>query len=140
MFRVPFGDPVSVSLSCGPGRTKQSFVEECDVNNIMRRYERGQEITHVNPAQPRYFDASDTPADYLQACLVVRQAEGAFAQLPAAVRDRFANDPARLLSFLSDPGNRDEAQKLGLLREEAPERAPNAGVGDSSPAPEVPNA
>ena len=45
----------------------------------------------------------------------VLSAEAAFGRLPAATRSRMDNDPAKLLAFLADPKNKDEAVKLGLV-------------------------
>ena len=38
----------------GPSRTKQAFKEECDVNNILRKYEKTGLITHVAAYKGRY--------------------------------------------------------------------------------------
>lgn len=42
-------------------------------------------------------------------------AQQQFDSLPAEIRDRFDNDPAELLDFVSDENNRDEAIELGLV-------------------------
>ena len=42
-------------------------------------------------------------------------ADDAFMALPAAVRERFNNDPAELVDFVSDVNNRSEAIDLGLI-------------------------
>jgi len=39
-----------------------------------------------------------------------------FRELPAEIRNRFRNDPEELLRFTENPQNRDEAIKLGLIR------------------------
>lgn len=46
---------------------------------------------------------------------MVENAKIQFDLLPAAVRDKFQNDPAQLFDFVMDAGNRDEAIKLGLI-------------------------
>ena len=38
-----------------------------------------------------------------------------FDSLPSSLRERFSNDPSRLLAFVDDESNFDEAVKLGLL-------------------------
>lgn len=97
-----------------PGRTKQSFKDECDINVIMRRYQVTGELVHLNQRSPLFGDFPDM--DFQSAMAIVIQARENFATLPSEVRDRFANDPGRLLSFLQDPANREEAIKLGLVR------------------------
>lgn len=94
--------------------TKQSFAEECDINNIMRRYESTGTIDHVNRREPHFGDFTDVPS-YHEALEIARSAEAAFAALPSSVRDRFGNDPGKLMEFLADPANRDEAIELGLI-------------------------
>lgn len=97
-----------------PDRAKQSFKAECDINVIMKRYEVTGQLDHLAQRPPIY---GDVPAlDFQQAMGLVVEAREQFALLPSAVRDRFSNDPARLLAFLEDPSNRDEGVRLGLLK------------------------
>lgn len=99
-----------------PRRVKQSFVAECDINNILKQYSKTGQIKHISAkaAQGAYVDLPDE-ADFQTALNTVRQAELSFSTLPAKVRDRFGNDPAQFLSFIADPENQDEAVKLGLM-------------------------
>lgn len=97
----------------GPGKTLQSFKNECDINRIMKRYQQTGVIDHINRAQPRFGDIE--VYDFQESMNIVLEAEARFAALPSEVRDRFGNDPARLLDFVSKPENAQEAVKLGLL-------------------------
>lgn len=106
------------------GRTKQSFKDECDINLIMKRYERTGVIDFINPRTSFYSDCPDL--DFQAAMQLVKDAKDRFAALPSNVRDRFGNDPGKLLQFLSDPSNREEAIKLGLV-------ATQGGQGGSAP-------
>ena len=102
--------------------TKQSFVDDCDINTIMRRYEAtGAFPDHMNQRAGRgqFGDFSDV-SDFQSALNTVIAAESAFADLPARLRDRFGNDPEQLLRFLNDENNRDEAISLGLVPPPAP--------------------
>lgn len=105
---------------CLPSMTDQSQKDDCDVNKILARYkETGYLVDPLHPGtrQPIFGDFSDVP-DY-QTCLdVIREADSAFLQLPAKVRDRFANNPQEIFDFLKDEKNRAEAIELGLI--EAP--------------------
>lgn len=94
-------------------RTKQEFKEESDINVIMKRYIEFGTTPEFNP-NGMYGDFSDV-GDLLEMQQRVQSAHDAFAALPAKIRDRFGNDPAMLLRFVSDAGNRDEAVKLGLV-------------------------
>lgn len=122
---VRFGPRVHVyAEQGGPSMTKQSFKDECDVNVIMRRYQQTGVLPLGDGRVPRYIDA--TSADYQEAMFLVADARSAFAELPSALRERFHNDPKRMLEFLEDPRNREEAIKLGLVNAPAPEATPLA--------------
>lgn len=116
--RVPY-EPKRVSFDCGTeGGADQSFKDEADINRIMKRYEvTGVMLDPTLRVQrvPRYEDISQMPEDFLEANVRVMKAKEAFDELPAAVRDRFANSPYELMMFLSNEANRDEAIKLGLV-------------------------
>lgn len=103
-----------------PSMTKQSFKDECDINVIMRRYEASGILPIPQAGEPRYADLT-TSSDFQAAMMEVAAARTAFAELPARIRDRFDNDPARLLEFLDDPRNVEEGRELGLY---APEDVP----------------
>ena len=111
---------ISLSFPATEGRTKQSFKDECDINTIMRRYAQTGVLEHTRREQPRYDDV--TGYDYQRAMDIVADARTAFAELPAAIRDRFNNDPGELLDFVQDEENLDEAAELGLVSAEALQR------------------
>lgn len=96
-------------------RTKQSEMDACDIHNILRQYSPAglQQLIMENQAKGTYADLPDE-IDYQQALHTVMEAERAFKTLPATVRERFHNDPAALLEFISKAENQDEAIKMGL--------------------------
>ena len=61
---------------------------------------------------------------------MVMAADDAFMALPANIRERFNNDPAELVDFVSDDRNRSEAIDLGLV---PPPAKPDGVI----PSPEV---
>lgn len=97
--------------SSKPSMTHQEDLRPSLVENILRGHGVG-----VRAGTPLFGDFTATPADFQGAVDLLDRTQAAFDELPSAVRDRFGNDPAALLSFLSDPRNRDEAARLGLLR------------------------
>ncbi len=101
----------------GPSRTKQSFRDECDINNILRQFNVTGQLP-VGSVQPQYGDFSGI-TDYQSALNAVMAAQDSFLALPAKLRARFDNDPALFVEFASDEANRDELKALGLLRQEA---------------------
>lgn len=59
-----------------------------------------------------------------------------FQSLPSKTRDKFGNDPVRMLTWLGDPRNHDEARSLGLLPkdENATQGKPEASATPPAPA------
>lgn len=137
-YRSRITPRVRVTVPVDPvSKTKQSFKDECDINVIMRRYE----ATGILPgmermAGARYVDC--TGADFQAAQMLVASAKSMFNELPSRIRDRFGNDPQKLMEFLEDGRNLEEARELGLARPEAVEATPLAvrvvgsPVGDPS--------
>lgn len=93
--------------------TQQQFKDECDINTIVRRFGLTGDLP-LNAAMPTSGDFTGI-TDFHSALNMVREAEEAFMAFPASVRERFGHDPQRLMAFLEDAGNRDEAVKLGLV-------------------------
>ena len=100
-----------------PTLAQQHFKDECDINYILKNF--GIEALAVNPLQPRYGDFTDV-VDYHSALNAVIAAEDGFMALPANIRTRFDNDPAKLIDFMENPANLAEAQSLGLVNKSEP--------------------
>lgn len=93
--------------------TQQNMQDECDVNSILEKYRRSGILPQTINCTPTYGDYSDIQT-YQESLNTVLKAQTLFDALPSTVRERFANDPARLISFVNDPQNADEMVKLGL--------------------------
>lgn len=106
--------------------TQQNCKDECDLNLTLAKYDQGL----LRPREPMYGDFTGV-SDYKTAVDAVQAADEAFMRFPADVRERFGNDPNGMLTFIDNPDNREEAEKLGLLPESEPK-----GGGDSPPPPE----
>lgn len=102
--------------------TSQEFTEECDINTIVRRFGLTGELPDDFRA-PQTGDFTEV-TDYQTALNKVRETEEEFMKLPARMRERFHNNPQALLSFLDNTDNREEAIRLGLLKENPPQSAP----------------
>lgn len=98
----------------GPGRTRQSFKDECDINVIMSMYQQTGVIDFVTQHQAQYLDV--TGHDFTQAANTVAAAQSMFHELPSGLRARFDNNPAAFLDFVHNDANRKEAEALGLLK------------------------
>lgn len=118
--------------------TNQADMDAADINKIMARYEKTGVL--IDPLgverKPMYGDFTEV-ADYHATLSLLRNVERAFGLLPAATRNRFENDPQKLINFLADPANDAEAVKLGLkqLPPDVPTPAP---VREVPPAPAAP--
>lgn len=102
------GEPIS--------KTKQDDVEACNINNIMKKYQRDGLVTHLSKFAPSYGNASQV--EYLEAFELLNTADSVFDTLPSTVRARFENDPALWLGAIEDAGS-PEALKAILSGEEA---------------------
>lgn len=109
-WQVPIRVPAKVTSE---SLTQQQFADECDINKIMRKYKQTGVISHVSRIQGVYGDFTHVE-EYQQMLEKVQLAENSFNSLPAEIRDRFGNDPKKLVMFLSDPKNQQEAERLGL--------------------------
>lgn len=105
------------TINPDPELTQQQFKEECDINNIIRKYKRDNTLTHINMKKGVYADLTQLP-DYQDSLNTVLKANQAFESLPSSVRKKFANDPSQLIEFISDDKNYEEAIKLGLMDKE----------------------
>lgn len=98
----------------GESRTKQSAEPESNINNIMARYKKTGELTHVAESLGEYRDVSGLP-DLEQAMNIVADAQSMFMELPPHIRKRVGHDVGNFLPFLDDPANKDECIALGLI-------------------------
>lgn len=96
-----------------PSFTQQQFKEETDINEIVRRFGLTGQLPE-NYKAPVSGDFTNI-SSFEEAMTAVAQAQQQFMELPANLRERFNNDPQRLMTFLDDDTNRDEATKLGLV-------------------------
>lgn len=110
-------------------RTQQSFLKECDVNNIVKRYKATGLMRQV-PGEPLYADFTTLPKEYQDALNTVVQAQDAFARLSSDVRSRFDNDPAAFVEFATNPDNIEQMREWKL----APPAAKPAEVEPAAPA------
>ena len=115
-----------------PTRTQQHHKEECDINEILRRFGKTGQIP-VNVSTALYEDFSNA-VDYHTALNAIIAAESEFDTLPSNLRKRFDNDPSKLVYFLQDKKNFDEAVELGLIN--PPKTEPQAPVLTVTDTPE----
>lgn len=102
---------------------KQEFKDECDINLLMKRYQKTGLFPQFPGQVARYVSNIGAP-DFQSALNIVKQAEDEFAALNSELRKRFDNEPAKFLAFVNDEANGDELIKLGLREAPKPEPGP----------------
>lgn len=99
--------------------TQSQFKDECDINKIMDRYFRtGCLSDPLNRMRPGTYGDFTEMGDYMENMNKIVQAREMFDALPAKVRERFGNNPGAMIDFVLDENNRDEAKRLGLLKDD----------------------
>lgn len=106
--------------------------QECDINNIIKKFNQTGQVHHLAEALPFYGDVTEIK-DLRSALEVARQAEENFMQMPSSIREKFNNDPGQLIDFLNDGRNYKQALELGLIERTEPEVQPQPPVGTPEP-------
>lgn len=111
-----------------PSMTKQSFTEECNINNIIKKFQNTGQITHLNPHTPQYGYAPVN--DFRESMEIVLLANQQFQELPSNIRRRFGNSAEQFLEFAQNPENHSQLVEMGL----ATKRQPPASEKQQKPA------
>lgn len=102
-----------------PTLAQQQFKEECDINEIVRRFGLTGNVP-TTAVQPMVGDFEGI-TDYHSALNVVIAANENFYRLPASVREKFNHEPQKFVDFCIDPANIEAVREMGLApRPEAP--------------------
>lgn len=133
----------AISFEGVPSMTKQSFRDGTKVDRILKKYAaQGISPDNVGLFQRSVanmeFGVADTTYDYQTQLNKINEVKEYFAALPSRIREKFRNDPARMLRFMSDPANMDECVKLGLFR--GPEKEKKADPAPAAPPAAPPGA
>lgn len=105
----------------GISLTDQQFIPDCDVNLILSRIAKTGQMPANFGATGVYGDFSEIQ-DYQESLHTIMRAKELFGDLPAQIRQKFQNDPQKLIDYLNDPANLKESVDLGLrVRTDAPD-------------------
>lgn len=134
-FATAYGAKIKerIDFSDDPGRTKQAFRDECDVNLIIKKYDRQGILTHLNKLEAQYGDVSGV--DFQAALDLVTRTRGFFEQLPSSVRRSFGNDPANFLDFCDNPANADRLVEMGVASRQEVDELVTSQESRRSPGP-----
>lgn len=97
------------------GRTKQTFRDETDINQIMKRAQVTGTISHLNKYEGRYGDFANF--DFLGHQIMLGQAQTIFDDLPPEIRKEFHNKPDEFFEYVNAPEN------VNILAEKLPRLA-----------------
>lgn len=97
--------------------TQQQFKDSSDINILFGKYLETGEIPQIEGMQ--YGDFTGI-YDFQTAMNAVRAAEESFQTLPARIKNRFDNNPQKLVEFINDPENLEEARFLKLVNTPVP--------------------
>ena len=84
----------------GKSRTRQSHAADCDINNIMAKFQKTGSIDHVAKHGPQYGEV--TAITYHEAQNLVIEAQDMFNDLPSSARAKFENDPRNFMDFVQN--------------------------------------
>ena len=104
--------------------TEQHHRDNVDLNVMAERMGITDPNTLPVQVDPRAFGDVPEGLDLRYVLDESRRVQETFSQLPAEIKDRFANDPARLWKFLQDEKNDEEAVRIGLLKKPEPKKTP----------------
>lgn len=116
-------------IPTGASLTKQAFKKECDINQIMKQYQKNGLLDHLNTHQGNYGDFLNYQ-DYHTSLNKILASKDAFNSIPSEIRAKFNNDPSEFMDFAQKEENHDQMVKMGLAH---PRREPEAPEGEDEP-------
>jgi hypothetical protein len=93
---------------------EQAHKEMSNINNIIAKYDRTGIIEHRKEFSGYYDDF--TGQDFTDMQFQVAKAKSMFEELPASIRNRFEQSPAKFLDFVQNPANAKEITEMGLAK------------------------
>lgn len=123
-FRTPYKNHVKVvkDFTDSESLTQQSEAEFTTIRAYIDKYTRLGVLG--NPArisEAEFGDFASLPRDYGEAVELVQSVNEAFRALPAQVRARYGEDPARFANALSDPAEIAALAAEGLIQSPEPQ-------------------
>lgn len=104
----------------GMSKTQQHFKGRANINTIIAKY-RETGTVPVNSMNPVFGDVS-SGAEYQDILNRQCRIKEEFESLPAKVKKKFRQNPAKLIDFLKESKNREEAIELGLIEKPEPDK------------------
>lgn len=108
----------------GKSRTQQHFTEATQVNNIIQKHTSNGIEQDGNIGTRKATFGNYTGVDFREMQTKLAQANETFDALPGKIRKRFDHDVSKLIEFVQDDNNLEEAKTLGFLKEPEKEEPP----------------
>lgn len=116
-------------------KTTQEYGYCTDINNIIEGcYNPFVEEPSKVVEGMQTFD----PDAYQDSMFLIADAKSKFEELPSKIRERFQNNPRKLLEFVSNPENFDEGVKLGIFNPRVETPTPVTPPSDAVVTPVTP--
>jgi phage internal scaffolding protein len=96
----------------GTCKVQKHLKDECDLEKMVERYKRTGQIRVMGEAK---FGEWSQLSSYHDAHNAIIATQEAFAKVPSKIRQKFDNDPQKLIDFIEDPKNLKECVELGLV-------------------------
>lgn len=122
--------PLDLPLEDG---AKQAFKDECDINNIVRRWQSTGVFESHNSKKPVYGDFSGIPS-YHESLNAILKVEDSFHELSAEERARFDNDPANFFDYVVSRTSEKSAEEAGVSNKTSDLRETEASSADCEEA------
>ncbi len=111
--------------------TEQSHKKECDINQIMKKFQKTGVLDHVKKHGGEYADIPSQ--DYREAMEIITTADSMFEELPSEARAKFDNDPVKFLEYVQNEENKTALHEMGLLDPSyEPQKAENSEQTEGS--------
>ncbi|AXL15252.1 internal scaffolding protein [Microviridae sp.] len=108
-------DRVQIDFADAKCTVQRQFKDECDINTVMRKFEKSGVVTHINERSQDYIDLIGVE-DYHTSMNLIIEAQNLFDSIPAKIRRKFNNSPAYFLEFVQNPENEEELIKMGFAK------------------------
>lgn len=109
------------TINCGTKqKTDQSYKKMCDINSIVKNYQKTGILSHQRENLGRYIDNTKIPS-LMDAQELLRHAKESFLALPSDIRKLMDHDPTKLVEFIQNPKNKQMLLDYGILEAKAVE-------------------
>lgn len=124
IFRTPYNreNHVKPTVGGGDSMVRQSFADECDINQIVARYANSGQLPPAD-GELVYGDVSEIQ-DYKSCMDFVFKTKERLKDLPDAARELYAADPLGYFNNLNGAKDRNDLVALGLLEAKPPVEEP----------------